>query len=263
MDVATVSAARAGGAGLCVGLAARRRRQLGAAPVGPRHVSGGGRAVAAIARDALRRSRLRLLRPRPRRVRPIAAAFRFRGVPPDARRGRRVQPAGGDCPPRHRRSAVAGHPADRRRQVAVLSAAGPGAQRAPRRADRRAVAAAGVDEGPGGQLCGQDRQFGRGGGQRTAHPAGTRRRAGAGAAGHRLAVVRLAGTAAEQIDGRRHQAAGDRLLGVRRGPLPVEVGPRLPPGLPVRGPLHPRAGPGTGRSRRRRSPALRPRPSGT
>ena len=35
---------------------------------------------------------------------------------------------------------------------------------------------------------------------------------------------------------------GDRLLGLRRGPLPLQVGPRLPPRLPLRRPLHPGAG---------------------
>ena len=42
--------------------------------------------------------------------------------------------------------------------------------------------------------------------------------------------------------------AGNRLVGAGRSPLPLPVGTRLPPRLPLRGALHPRAGRGRARS---------------
>ena len=66
-----------------------------------------------------------------------------------------------------------------------------------------------------------------------------------GAPGRRRYSFDSTGAVAEHRPAQRTGAAGDRLLGHGRGPLPLQVGPRLPPRLLVRGPFHPGARPAT------------------
>ena len=153
---------------------------------------------------------------------------------------------------------AAGRLADGGRQIVVLPVAGAGAEPSPGCPDGGDFAAAGADEGPGGRPGAPDGDAVRGGVVRVADAAGAGRRAAADAVGGHCVAVRVAGAVAEPVVPGSDRAAGDRVLGVRRGALPVEVGARFPPGLPVRGAVHPGVLVGPGRAGARRSPASPP-----
>ena len=60
--------------------------------------------------------------------------------------------------------------------------------------------------------------------------------------GRRHRADHLTGAAAQRVPAAGAGPAGDRMLGNGRGPLPVQVGARLPARLPLRGALHPGEG---------------------
>ncbi len=92
------------------------------------------------------------------------------------------------------------------------------------------------------QVDGLERRTGTafgGGPLRAAHAARARRRAAAHRPGRRGVALRLAGATAQPVLPRGHCPTRDRLLGLRRGPLPLEVGTRFSPRLPLCGTVHP------------------------
>ena len=145
----------------------------------------------------------------------------------------------------HGRRARAGHPAHRRWQVAVLPAAGAVALRQDRGPDGGDLAAGGPDCRPGGRIGVPRHRLVRHR-QRAPVHAGAGQCAGAGEAGRRRYPDHLTGATAERVPAAGPGPAGDWILGVGRGPLPLplplQVGPRLPARLPLRGTLHPREG---------------------
>ncbi len=87
--------------------------------------------------------------------------------------------------------------------------------------------------------------------QRASNTPGTWRGAGTRSLGRRGDSLHRARAASQPLRQKRAEPAGDRVLGVRRGPLRVQVGSRLQAGLPLRRQVHPRV-------RRRIQPARAP-----
>ena len=226
------------GARLCAGVAVGVGGQLGDASLGASSVPGGGATGSSPARRGLRRLELLMVPGPPQRLPGVEALLRVRRLQAGARRRQRALPAAG-----HRRDSDAGprragDPADGHRKVALLSDPGAVPLRQDGRLDRGDIASGRPHGRPGGRTSEARDHLVRHD-QRAPVDARAGRGAGEGAAGRRRHPVDIPGAVAQHAHAPGTAAARDRCLGARRGPLPVEVGPRLPSRLPLRGALHP------------------------
>ena len=144
------------------------------------------------------------------------------------RNDHRGGPAGPECP----RGA-----ADRHREVALLPGPRPVGLRQDQRPHGRDLPAGGPDGRPAGR-AGEARHNQRGQHQQPALDAGAQGRPRPDHARTGIAGDHLAGAAAVPIGKTGPAAAAHRSLGAGRGALPIQVGTRLPPRLPLHRPVH-------------------------
>ena len=232
---------------LCLGLAVRRGGQLGHAALGAPRVPRGGQARPRPSRHRLHRTGVQLVPRSPRSPGRTQALVRLRRVSGSACHQDGRFDAAGRRRGGHGRSRRARPAPHRQRQVTLLPGSRAVALLQDRSTDRGHLAPGRPDGRPGGRSPRAGDRLRRDD-QRHALATRTGRRPRPRQA-RRCGDPAHVARAAPKPLGRQHaQAAGGRRMGGRRGPLPVELGSRLPAGLSLHRPLHPGA-------RRRRADA--------